>query len=187
MAEIPSPPKHTMTDFGNRMQISIPSQKQWLLLIILPIWLCGWVFGEVSAIHKIMNDGLTISILIWIIGWTFGGVFAILMILWQIAGKEIIEISNRSIFVSKTIFNIGFPTEYSVRYLKDLRMSSIIIANNDSQWGRTCNSDYSLMGYQKLAFDYGAITIRFGYGIDEAEAKQILNNIQQKYPQYKTE
>jgi hypothetical protein len=36
-----------------------------------------------------------------------------------------------------------------------------------------------------IAFDYGARTFRFGSGVDEAEAKQILAEIQQKYPQYK--
>ena len=187
MAEIPSPPKHTMFDFGNRMQIVIPSQKQWFTIIFLPLWLCGWGFGEVSAINQILNHGISPFMMIWITGWTFGSGLAILMIFWQIAGKEIIEISNNSIIVSKTIFYIGFHKEYSGEYIKDLRLSSVIIAGNDFQWGRNNNSNYYLIGYPKLVFDYGAKTIRFGYGIDEAEAKQILNIIQQRYQKYKNE
>jgi hypothetical protein len=39
--------------------------------------------------------------------------------------------------------------------------------------------------FGSLAFDYGARTFRFGTSIDEAEAKQIVAEIQQKFPQYK--
>ncbi len=34
----------------------------------------------------------------------------------------------------------------------------------------------------QLAFDYGAKTVRFGIGLDEAEAKQILNDIEIQSP-----
>ncbi len=183
MAEIPSPSKHTITYFGNQMQILIPSQIQWYTLIFLTIWLCGWGLGEVSAIHQIMNDGISIFMMIWITGWTIGGGCAILMILWAITGKEVVEISNNSIIVSKTIFNFGFPKEYSAGYIKDLRVS---VANNNIQWRFNNNYNY-FMGNSKLAFDYGAKTIRFGNDIDEAEAKQLLNIILHRYPQYKNE
>ena len=41
-------------------------------------------------------------------------------------------------------------------------------------------------GAPSLAFDYGAKTIRFGRGIDEAEATQLLERIIAKFPQYQT-
>ncbi len=185
MAEIPSLPRHTMVDYGNRIQISIPSQKIWFTLIFLPLWLTGWAFGEISAIHQVMKNGFSVFMMIWLTGWTIGGGFAILMLLWQIAGQEIIQVSGQSIIVTKTIFNLGFPKEYNAGYVKDLRIS-ISITNENSQWGRNNSTNY-LVGYPKLAFDYGAKTIQFGNGIDEAEAKQILYIIQQRYQQYKKE
>ncbi len=36
-----------------------------------------------------------------------------------------------------------------------------------------------------LAFDYGADTIRFGVGIREAEARHILERVQEYFPGYK--
>jgi len=33
-----------------------------------------------------------------------------------------------------------------------------------------------------IAFDYGAKTYRFGAGVDEAEAKQIVKQIVDRYP-----
>lgn len=183
MAEIPSLPRHTMVDYGNRMQISIPSHKHWFVFIFLPLWLTGWAFGEITVIHQLLTKDFNTFLLVWLTGWTFGGGFAILMLLWQIAGKEIIEVSGQSIILTKTIFNLGFPKEYSAGYIKDLRIS-IVIANDNNQWGRNNGYNY-YTGNSKLAFDYGAKTIRFGNGIDEAEAKYILNIILQRYQQYK--
>jgi hypothetical protein len=37
-----------------------------------------------------------------------------------------------------------------------------------------------------IAFDYGAQTFRFGAGVDEAEAKHILEKITARFPQYRT-
>ncbi len=52
-------------------------------------------------------------------------------------------------------------------------------------WG---SSYYPWLGNSvgTLAFDYGAKTFRFGAGIDEAEAKQIVAEIQNKFPQYRS-
>ena len=37
-----------------------------------------------------------------------------------------------------------------------------------------------------LAFDYGAQTFRFGAGVDDAEARRILEKITARFPQYRT-
>ena len=37
-----------------------------------------------------------------------------------------------------------------------------------------------------ISFDYGAKTFKFAGGVEEAEAKQIIAEIQQKFPQYKS-
>ena len=42
------------------------------------------------------------------------------------------------------------------------------------------------MGGGIIAFDYGAKKFNFGTGIDEAEAKKILSEIQQRYSQYRS-
>ncbi len=41
------------------------------------------------------------------------------------------------------------------------------------------------MGEGLIAFDYGARTFRIGSGVDEAEAKQVILIIQQRFPQYR--
>jgi hypothetical protein len=41
-------------------------------------------------------------------------------------------------------------------------------------------------GVPTLAFDYGSRTVRFGRGLDEAEAAQVLEQIAQKFPQYRS-
>jgi hypothetical protein len=50
-------------------------------------------------------------------------------------------------------------------------------------WGRS-RQPWGMLG--ALVFDYGARTIRFA-DTDEAEAKQILKEIQRRYGRYKPE
>ncbi len=51
-----------------------------------------------------------------------------------------------------------------------------------SPWGHA--GQFWGVGQGIITFDYGAKTFRFGSGLDEAEAKMILSEITQRYPQY---
>jgi hypothetical protein len=41
--------------------------------------------------------------------------------------------------------------------------------------------------HSRIAFDYGSQTVRFGAGAGEAEAKQILEKIVARFPQYRAD
>lgn len=105
---------------------------------------------------------------------------------WQVSGREIVEVSTQGITIRRVALGLGPSKEYSANTIKELRASpSNINLNRLTQR----NYNYSYPWHENdigtLAFDYGARTFRFGGGVDEAEAKQIVAEIQQKYPQYK--
>ncbi|MFZ5904694.1 MAG: hypothetical protein ACOYZ8_14200 [Chloroflexota bacterium] len=181
--------RHTAENFGDRFLISIPSKKNWFQMVFLFIWLAGWAFGEVMVgdilLAVFLKNSVGVPILflfVWLAGWTAGGVFALYALLWQLAGKEIIEINGQAIRIGRSIFGIHFPKEYTSQYIKDLRVSTSMPPDMFG-WSRT----FALwgLGPGMIAFDYGAKTIRFSSGVDEAEAKQIISEILQNYPQYK--
>ena len=120
--------------------------------------------------------------LVWLTLWTIGGAFAIFTFLWQIVGREEIEVAAYSITSSQVVLFFRRSKEYSSEHIKDLRTSPMGM-NEMHNWSRSLVI-YGIGG-GILVFDYGAGTIRFGSGIDEAEGKQIIAEIQQKYPQYK--
>jgi hypothetical protein len=198
----PLAPRHNFEDEGTLLKISIPSRKNWLIISFFAAWLIGWAFGEITtgaillkgvlALFSRFNplpaesgstpEGVDLFLIVWFIGWTLGGGFALYAFFWQVAGREVVEVSHNSVLLRREIFSLGRSMEYLAEHVKDLRVSPY--DPKTSKWGR--NMDYGLAG-GFLAFDYGAKTIHFGAGVDEAEAKQILQTIQLRYPLYKTE
>jgi hypothetical protein len=180
--------RHTTDDLGDMLKITIPSQKQWFQILFIGFWLVGWAFGEVTVLRSLISGngfgGPSLFMIAWLGGWTIGGGYAIYILFWQLVGNEIIQVSNYAITTSRSILGFGFPKEYSSEYIKTLRVSSSPSSNDMFGWSRA--SRFYGVGGGLLAFDYGSKTVKFGAGIDEAEAKQILSEIQQRYPQYRT-
>ena len=200
------PPKerHTLQDDGTSLHITIPSIKNFFTIIFLGFWLVGWAFGETMAGGKILASlrtffihqpveinstltnelsGMNLFMLVWLILWTAGGLFALYTFFWQLAGEEIIEISFNSIGIQKAILSLGRLKEYSAAHIKDLRVSHSAMAFDLHGWSSAASFWGMAGGF--IAFDYGAKTIRFGAGVDEAEAKQILEKVVARFPQYR--
>lgn len=203
---IVQPPKerHFTRDEGSSLTVIIPSPKNYVTLVILGFWLVGWTFGEVMAggiliagIIQLLSKPSEISLgsmaglsggglfmLVWLTLWTIGGAFAIYTFLWQLMGKEIVEVSYETIKIQRAVAGLGRKREYLATYIKDLRVSPLAADSNyPFGWSRASNF-YGLSG-GLLAFDYGAKTFRFGSGVDEAEAKQILEKIVSRFPQFR--
>jgi tetrahydromethanopterin S-methyltransferase subunit E len=77
----------------------------------------------------------------------------------------------------RDIGGFGFDKEYDLVQMRDLRVAHLgvnpfDISSSLQLWG---------VGGGVIAFDYGARTYRFGAGLDEAEAKQIVTAIKQRY------
>src|SRR4030095_14423305 len=191
----PPAPKHTSENLGDKLMISIPSLKNWFLVFFLGFWLIMWVIGEVGVLlflildtSKSVYDGPPIPFLIlWIIFWTVGGGYAIYQLAWLVAGKEVVEVTTQGMTISRVVSSIRSSKEYSSNYIKELRVSSSNMNLNHPMlmWPYSYFSPWRHNIIGSLAFDYGAQTFRFGMSIDEAEAKQIIAEIQQRYPQYK--
>lgn len=182
----------------NITRIIIPSRKNWFTIFFLGFWLTGWAVGEIMVLRIMATSifgavagkapnasagllGISGFLLFWLAGWTVGGGFAIYTFLWQVAGKEVIEVNSGGITIANKIFSFSRPKEYDAQYIKDLRVSQP--ANSMwSPWGHA--GQFWGRGQGIIAFDYGAKTNRFGSGLDEAEAKMIIAEITQRYPQY---
>jgi len=179
--------RHTIDDLGDTLKITIPSKKNWFQILFMGFWLVGWAFGEVTVLGSLISGegfgGPSLFMIAWLGGWTIGGGYALYILFWQLLGNEIIQVSNSTIITSRSVFGFGFPKEYSAEYIKALRMSTSSSSNDMFGWSRA--SRFYGLGGGLIAFDYGAKTVNFGSGIDEAEAKQILSEIQQRYPQYR--
>jgi hypothetical protein len=204
MPVTPALPRFVLDDDGQVLRFTIPSRKNWFALIVSIPWLAVWTLGEcivlglliigiVSLVATLSTGkpslptiegaiGLSLGglfLLVWISVWTTAGISVIYSFLWQVVGKEVIEVSLSSIKLSRRIFRFGRPKEYLAEHIRDLRaqppFQSRLSLWEGGFWGWTHNT---------MAFDYGARTVRFASSIDEAEAKLIRAEIEKRYPHY---
>ena len=112
-------------------------------------------------------------LIFWLIMWSVGGVFGLFGWLWNVAGKEILHINKESIIYIRSLLNLEYKQEYAAEYIKDISVKHTASGIFDK---RGTLEAWGLAG-GPIAFDYGSKTIRVGAGIDEAEAKEIVEQI----------
>lgn len=182
MAKIrPTDSRLTITDTVQGLRIVMPCRRSWLVICFLGLWISGWAVGEVMVTRQFVNEdappGGEVFMLTWLGVWTVGGAVAIYAWLWQIMGKEIVTVDGQRFTTRRDIGGFGFDKEYDLVQMRDLRVGSVGMNPLDFSsslqlWG---------VGGGVMVFDYGARTYRFGAGLDEAEAKQIVTAIKQRY------
>jgi hypothetical protein len=77
-------PRFTLEHTADGIRASVPSRKNWFVIIFLGIWLCGWFAGESSTL------------------------------LWQVAGREIISVNSLSLIHRVEALGIGRSRSVSV-------------------------------------------------------------------------
>ena len=190
----PPTPRHSSSQTDEGLQIILPSKKNYLLILWYGLWLIMWVFmtGTVTFFLaffillaiKESNSGMWIFamfitfMLLFLLGI---GLPAIYAFFWQLAGKEIISVNSAVMSITNQIFGWKKVYEYGIMDIKDLRAS---IPQKDL-FARVKILQFSKQNGM-ISFDYGAKTFRFGLDIDEAEAKQIVSEIQGRFIKQKT-
>jgi hypothetical protein len=151
------------------------------VILFVAFWLCGWAVAEILVAKQLLNGDAPPEgerfMLAWFGVWTAGGVFAIYAWLWQVMGKEIVIMRGQTFTIRRDIAGFGFAKEYNLTQMRDLRVEQVEFNPVDFSsslqlWG---------VGGGVIAFDYGPRTYRFGAGLDEAEAKQIVMAIARRH------
>ena len=163
--------------FGN-YTITIPSKKNWFILIFGTVWMGGWYFGFNSAITNFgvgENVGVDGFMSFWLVGWITGGIAIVLMLLWGYFGSEKIEFIGHEVRLEKTVFGIGMKKRLLLNEVRNFRFEKI----NESMIGGSRWAIWGL-GPGKIKFDYGFKTFSFGLGLDDAEANYLVEELNKK-------
>jgi hypothetical protein len=168
----PGKPRAQVVEDVSGVRVTIPAPRNWFLVFFLPLWLAGWVVGEVAVGGKLFTDppdgGEGLFLAVWLVLWTLGGLLFTFFWLWNLAGKEIVALDDESLSIRYAIGGSGWTRRFERAEVRDLRVSQASAMDFRSAFG------WWLGGNGTMAFDYGARTYRFGRGIDEAEAKQVV-------------
>lgn len=168
-------------NFGN-ITITIPTKKNWFIIAFFCVWISMWFFGETSVSGGIFSanpGGVDAFEIVWLCGWTIGGLFAIRTIIWNLFGKEIITIGQGALNIDKKGAIFYKAKSYDLREVKNFRAEEESYGYNRFG-GRSDNSLFNLDKKGTIRFDYGMKTIKFGDGLDEAEANYLLQKLRDK-------
>jgi hypothetical protein len=172
MVKVPiPPPRATISEASNGLEVSLPPRRRILVMIFMSIWLCGWVFGEVMVIRELIfarvPGGAGLFMLVWLAGWTVGGGVVTHTLLWSFFGSEHVMLRSDALVITRAHPWWTNSHEYAIESISNLR------ATPDDHWAWGTDGG-------KIAFDYGARTFRFAAGIDEAEARSIVSRMKER-------
>jgi hypothetical protein len=150
--------------------IVIPGRPR-LVGIFLLVWVSFWTVGGVSAMSTFaasVRRGEPVWFLaLWLVGWTIGEVTVLGTLAYMFAGREIVAVRPGELEIRLELIGLRLARQYDLTRVKDVRLMS---SNGRNHF------------HAALAFDYGARTVRFGRGIDEAEAAIILSDLKGMLP-----
>lgn len=159
---------------GSGLRITIPATVELFSVILLAGWLTFWAVGEVAVIrHLLGGGGMEFGLILWLAGWTLGGALTIYPLLWQLTGKEIIELSSTRLRRRKQILFFGTDKEFAVAAISNMRFAP---PQPKYIRGKAVISS-PLTRHGVIAFDVGRETHHLGLGLDEAEARNVLEEM----------
>jgi len=173
-------PRITITDTPDELRIVMPNRRSWFVIGMLAFWVCAWGVGEVvgsTTLYKSeVPPGEERLMLAWLVVWTVSGLAALVALQWQIMGKEIVTMQGHTLQTQREGGGIGFRKEYDVQQIANLRVeppkfSPFDVSASFQLWG---------IGGGVIAFESGGNTRRFGAGLDDAEAKQVVDALKRR-------
>lgn len=173
---------YSIQDDGVLLRVIVPVPKNEFMIFALGLFLVFWVFAEVRILTRelftLIDQGPVMWI--WLLALTATGLEVIKAFFWHMGGKEVIEIRPELIKTKWVAFGFGGAKEYVATKVGNLRISPPAEMSKFT-WRKDPNY-WSSVG--TISFDYDWQTIRFGRGIEEAEAKEIIGRVLERFPKY---
>ncbi|MCT4562478.1 MAG: hypothetical protein N4A41_14010 [Crocinitomicaceae bacterium] len=180
MIEIPEQGRAKITDDLTQFKIEVPVRKNWIVVIFLCFWLCGWLLGEVFALTTLLSAKTplvaNLFMLVWLTGWTIGGLVVFSIILWQLTGKEVVTVESKILIIEKKVKFFKRKKMYDVQQISNLRSHRAAPSTN---FGNQRLSIPLGKNGGKICFDYGMKTVYFLNSIEDAEAGYLLEKLRQ--------
>ena len=173
MAKIePSKFRAQISDERGGLRIVIPPTRKWYPILLLSIFIAAWVYGLISIVRQGHNKGGGLPLPYAVLAMNVGVGLVTYALFWQVLGREVIIVNGQWLKTRREIGRWGRTHEYMLAQIRDLRAAQ---GNEQPSFAS------GMSGGTSIALDYGAKTYRFGRDIDEAEAKEIVKTIKNRF------
>ena len=156
------------------VEFVIPAARQSPTLMVLPLWLCGWLPAGLHSLTGLLTprSGVAAASLAfelpWLVVWALGVFAAVCMLLWIAVGVQRVRITREHVTITREILRLQHRSAYRASDVSNLRaIRPIMLLAGGGPLSEPC----------RLAFDYGTRTIQFASGIDDDEACRLADRI----------
>jgi hypothetical protein len=163
------------------IKITIPAKRTYFQIFFFIIWLGGWLFGGLfaaNAFSKIDNEATKNFLILWLCGWSFGVFYALTILTWLLFGKEVISIDKGLLTIQKKGYVFAKTKLYNVA---DISALGLVENKTTLISVKRKNNPLPIRQNGKIHFSYGAISVRFGFGITKPEAEHIVSLLKEKF------
>ena len=193
----PPEPRYLIEKLSDQLIVRIASRRHWLTVLYFAgiLFFFVWMLAVMAASFIRPTGASTASTdpwilellsIIFLVGLAIGCVlWSLSVLLWQVAGKEIIRVSRDALIVSREVLVLRrAPRECSTAHIKNLRVVAL-----DSPYTHMVE----WLGLQGLffgaspgsiAFDYGARSFRFGEALEKVEAEGLLTLLKKRFAEH---
>ena len=182
--ESPYAGRAIIDDNFNGINITIPTQKNWLIIIFLGFWLLMWSIGIIAIVFSPASEGANDKmpggvILIMVCFWMAVMIIPFRIFLWNVVGKEVIHIEQGVITLDKKGLLFYKVKSYDLNEAHNFRAQedpSMMM----TPFGIRPSGFFKMNSSGTIRFDYGLQTVRFANNMDEVEANFILQKLRDK-------
>lgn len=186
---------YTFENIGTAYRFNMPYRKEWWRIVsygVSAVVVAAIVLPfSLSALSEAGSGRIELPI--WLLlglALIFGVGLGLLEMLWQLAGQEVVEISDDALVIRHHIFGLGPAKRFAPESVSGLQVSPQKDWMEPQIFGRR---DYRFFNFKRgcVALNSGKsllgrpVTYRFGTGLDETEAGQVVAQILSRFPQYR--
>lgn len=179
MLALPTPSPAQVVENEGELRVSMPPRRHWFIVGFLLVWLCGWAAGEAGVMAMLISGKTagapTRLLAAWLALWSVGGGLAVIYLLWVFWGREVVIFRQNRLVLVRKMGRFETRTEYDLARVRNFRCAAWTYHSNDvlGKMGRFAGSG-------TLIFDYGSTSCRFGAGLAEAEAHELVEVFRQR-------
>lgn len=177
--EQPYAGRATVDEWIDKTIIIIPAERPYFKIIFLAITLCFWLLTELTM-AAFLTDAFMISgfeIFVEVL-WAIIGFFMVRDFTWAIAGKEVVTVNRDYITIENKYLLFNKPKTYLLQEVKNMSiMEETPGFISFTLWRHRTRSSPT---NGTIWFDYGMKPVGFAAGINDLEARHIIEKLRNK-------
>lgn len=164
---------------GDETSIVILSTVDILKKKLLFVWFALWTICGIIVFTQyfVMDDEQTkVAIIVWMGFWAYFEYKTFKAVMWRSFGMEKIKIRDRKLFYKKAVRGRGKIKVYEFDFIKDFK----VMESKENSFFENLNNSYWVIAGEKLTFDYYGKEIKFGFQLNDEDAKALFKFIKNK-------